>query len=136
MTTDIPVLNALPTYGEKPARPGLFLGLLHGRDDPKQRMDEWGFNGPMIGPLKWVHTTYTCTIRIAFEHPSDALRYFGMSDTEQCLELNGDMLTFGGKFYGDWTVYTVSPDDCAPPADTFRRNQRCAGHWAHSACLS
>lgn len=136
MTHDAQPLNTLPIYGEKPACPGLYLGLLHGRDNPKQKMDGWGFNGPMIGPLRWVHATYTRTVRIAFECGTDALRYFGVRETDHFLKLNGDMLMFGGKFYGDWTVYAVNPDDCELPADTFRRNQRCAGHWAHSACLT
>jgi hypothetical protein len=87
----------LPIYGSKPTRPGMYLGLFHGRDEPKQTMEDWGFNGPLIGPLEWVHTTYTCTIRIAFQMASDALRYFGTDDTEQFLELHGDMLTFGGS---------------------------------------
>ncbi len=126
----------LPIYGSKPTRPGMYLGLFHGRDKPKQVMDEWGFNGPMIGPLEWVHTTYTCTIRIAFQMASDALRYFGTDDTEQFLELHGDMLMFGGKFYGDWTVCVVEPDDCGPAADTFRKSPRAWGHWAHSKCLT
>ena len=67
----------LPSYGEKPPRPGMYLGLLHGRDHPQQQMNDWGFNGPMIGPLKWFHTTYTCTVRIAFESAADGQRYFG-----------------------------------------------------------
>ncbi len=135
MTHDAKTLNTLPIYGEKPAFPGMYLGLLHGRDDPKQKMDGWGFHGPMIGPLQWFHTTYACTIRIAFELESDALRYFDIPGIEHELELTSDMLAYGGKFYGDWTVYAVNPQDCELPVDTFRRNQRCAGHWAHSACL-
>jgi hypothetical protein len=125
----------LPTYGEKPARPGMYLGLLHGRDHFQQQMDDWGFHGPMIGPLKWFHTTYTCAIRIAFESAADGERYFGEAGTDHELELAGDLLAFGGKYYGDWTVYCVSPDDCARPVDSFRRNQRSGGHVAHSACI-
>lgn len=136
MNTDTPTHEPLPTYGEKPARPGLYLGLLHGRDHPQQQMDEWGFNGPMVGPLRWCHTTYTCTIRIAFESSDDGVRYFGERGTEHCLEVAGDLLAFGGKYYGDWTVYYVGPDDCKRPVDSFRRNQRGGGHWAHSVCLT
>lgn len=136
MNADTTSQERLPTYGEKPARPGMYLGLLHGRDHPQQPMDDWGFNGPMIGPLQWFHTTYTCTIRIAFELAADGERYFGEAGTDHELELAGDLLVFGGKYYGDWTVYCVAPDDCARPADSFRCNQRGCGHWAHSACLT
>lgn len=127
--------EVLPIYGEKPASPGLYLGLFHGRDEARQKMDGWGFDGPMIGPLKWFHTTYACTLRISFERSSDAERFFGMPDTDHILELDGDLLVFGGKYYGDWTVYKVDPENCERPEDTFRRNQRSVGHWAHSSCI-
>lgn len=129
--------DKLPIYGEKPNRPGLYLGLLHGRDHPQQQMNDWGFNGPMIGPLQWFHTTYACTIRIAFESASDGDRYFGEAGTDHELELSDDLLVFEGKYYGDWTVYFVEPEECAMPADTFRINERRrGGHWAHSRSLS
>lgn len=135
MNADVTSHEKLPIYGEQPSKPGMYLGLLHGRDHPRQQMNHWGFNGPMIGPLLWVHTTYASTIRVAFESASDGQRYFREEGAEHELELSGDLLTFGGKFYGDWTVYCVAPDDCARPADSFRRNLRGGGHWAHSPCL-
>jgi hypothetical protein len=138
MNTDTTPHEMLPTYGEEPDRPGMYLGLLHGRDHPQQQMNDWGFNGPMIGPLQWCHTTYACTVRIAFESALDGLRNFGKAETDHELELSGDLLVFGGKYYGDWTVYCVQPEDVSRPADTFRRQprRRRGGHWAHSPSLS
>ena len=126
----------LPLYGSKPTRPGMYLGLFHGRDEAKEAMVDWGFNGPMIGPLQWVHTTYTCIICIAFQSETDAMRYFNTCDKEHFLELHGDLIAFGGKVYGDWTVCTVGPDECGPPADTFRKSKRAWGHLAHNCHLS
>jgi hypothetical protein len=40
------------------------------------------------------------------------------------LAINGDLLCFDGKLYGDWTVYWVSPEKCFRPPDTFRQNTR------------
>ena len=130
LTTDLPI------YGSRPTRPGMYLGLLHGRDKPREAMNDWGFNGPLIGPLEWVHTTYTCTICISFQLARDALRYFGTDSKEQFLELHGDLLTFGGKFYGDWTVCVVESDGCGPAVDTFRKNPRAWGHCAHNLGLT
>ena len=127
--------NRLPKYGEKPDRPGLYLGLFHGRDTPDEEMNEWGFEGPMIGPLRWVHTTYAFTIRIEFVHQSDALRYFSSAEVEQDLTFSGDMLAFGDQFFGDWTVYVVRIEDCKGPSDTFRRNKRSTGPRTHSLCI-
>ena len=77
MSSDKEQPALLPIYGKKPSLPGLYLGLFHGRHEPREEMEDWGFDGPMIGPLKWFHTTYACTLRIAFERGEDAKRYFG-----------------------------------------------------------
>jgi len=37
----------------------LYIRLFHGRTNPDQNMDDWGFDGPVLGPYKFVHTTYT-----------------------------------------------------------------------------
>lgn len=61
--------ETVPHYGTKPRKPGLYLGLFHGRHRPSQQMDDRGFDGPTIGPLKWCHTTYAAHIKIEFEEP-------------------------------------------------------------------
>ena len=124
--------KTIPTYGENPTKPGLYLGLFHGRNDPDQRMDGWGFNGPTIGPLEWCHTTYASDIKIEFVSASDALRYFKCEDCQQVLGIHGDMLVYDGKYFGDWTVYYIAARDCCPPADTFRNKRRTSYRIAHN----
>jgi len=119
-----------PRYGERPHKPGLYLGLFHGRDRPDARMDDWGYNGPAIGPLRWCHTTYTSTIRIEFETHADALLYFGEGFDGE-VPLHDDMLMYDGNYYGDWTVYYVSSEDCTHPNDTFRPTARRVELRAH-----
>jgi hypothetical protein len=77
MSNDDKVKPAIPQYGTKPRRPGMYLGLFHGRETPMEKMAGWGFPGPSIGPLKWVHTTYATDIKIEFESAEDAALYFG-----------------------------------------------------------
>ena len=43
-----------------------YMKLFHGRNTPDEDLDDWGADGPIIGPLQWVHTTYGATIRLAF----------------------------------------------------------------------
>lgn len=93
-------------------------------------MDDWGYNGPAIGPLRWCHTTYTATIRIAFENEADAALYFDEGFDGE-LPLHDDMLMYEDSYYGDWTVYYVTPDECAPPEETFRQARRRLTHWTH-----
>jgi hypothetical protein len=63
--------SPMPLYGSEPTEPGLYLGLFHGRKDPDDQMIEWGFNGPLIGPLSFVHTTYTNVIKLGFINAVD-----------------------------------------------------------------
>ena len=41
----------------------IYLSLLHGRNDPEEELSEWGFAGPMLGPFKSIHFTYTTHVR-------------------------------------------------------------------------
>lgn len=124
----------IPDYGTKPERPGLYLGLFHGRLNPNEKMVEWGFNGPLIGPLIFVHTTYTSNIKLGFETDNDAKRYFPIQ-TDTMLTVSDDMVLFNNKFYGDWTVFYAGEDDCKLPQDTFRNTPR-AQHSRHGHQLA
>jgi hypothetical protein len=125
----------LPEYGTKPKKPGLYLGLFHGRETPMEKMDGWGFNGPAIGPLSWVHTTYAADIKIEFENAEDAELYFGSMGSPSSLSMDSDMLVFRGLYYGDWTVYYVGAEDCERPADSFRSTKRINALHAHNRVL-
>ena len=106
----------------KNLKPGLYLGLFHGAKTLKDRRalgdsGEWGSNGPCIGPLKFVHTTYSSTIKFEFENPDDAAKY-GL-DSNNLILIPGKDITskqgfieegcfrFDGVNYGDWTVFKV-----------------------------
>ena len=116
--------DKVPVYGVKPKKPGMYLGLFHGRKKVNEVMQDWGFDGPCLGPLNYFHTTYASTIQIEFENPVDAHRFTG-SYTLQCeLQFNGDMLRYEGNYFGDWTVYMVKPEECFRQPDTFRLNNR------------
>lgn len=116
--------SELPLYGTKPKKPGLYLGLFHGRKSAGQEMNGWGFDGPTIGPLRWFHTTYAYDVKIEFVDPTDAIDYFGFAEAQFQLAMDGDMLIYGGMFYGDWTAYYVGPEDCERPRDVFRDTRR------------
>ena len=123
--------DSLPKYGRRPINPGLYLGLFHGREQPTEPMSDWGFDGPMIGPLNWCHTTYARSVKLEFQRAADALVYFGEADCNCDLEMDGDMLVYGGRYFGDWTLYYVSPEDCERPVDTFRKTKRVNDIVAH-----
>ena len=79
-----------------PLTPGkMYLRLYHGRNNPEQQMDDWGFVGPTFGPLSSYVHTYCCTFRI-----------YGEGDTSELwLETHDDMIRWHGCFYGDMEVF-------------------------------
>jgi hypothetical protein len=58
----------------------VFIHLLHGRDDPKQDMREWGFVGPILGPFEAVHFTYKEHIRCIADAETGAEIELGFHD--------------------------------------------------------
>jgi hypothetical protein len=112
--------RCLPLYGERDADlpAGLYLGLFHGRDVLDADLDDWGFGGPVIGPLDYVHTTYASEVKLRFVDGQRAALYFldtGDSTnvtTGECtpcpdavLSVAQDLLVLDGRYFGDWTIF-------------------------------
>lgn len=98
-----------------PAPGGVYLHVFHGRNTVEEDMDDWGFDGPVIGPLRYVHTTYKSDVKFACA-PEVARKFFTEQDVytfepgsdglcEGQIFLRDDLLTIDGKFYGDWSVF-------------------------------
>lgn len=88
-------------------KPGLYLKLFHGRDDPEQHMDDWGYDGPVIGPLQYAHTTYGAEIKLAPLTDDDTFfaRYPFLDTDFPLLAIDDGMVVCQAKFYGDWSCY-------------------------------
>lgn len=103
--------------------PGVYLHLFHGRDAVDQDMEDWGFDGPTIGPLRYVHLTYLSDPKIAADEevirrffPDYAAEYdaFALKHSnsncpfweEHTMETSNDLIKYAGKFYGDFSVFT------------------------------
>lgn len=80
--------------------PLLAVHLFHGRKDPDMDMDDWGEDGPCIGPFHWFHTTYDCHVRAGRADPP----YTTWEITDS---MHGDMIYYDGMFYGDWSVCDI-----------------------------
>lgn len=101
----------------------VYLNLFHGRDDPEQNMDDWGFRGPTLGPMLYVQVTYMCEIKFSMEReafikafPDIAAEWMakGFSNIHNdwiehhISAIDHDLIPYDGKFYGDWSV-TAAP---------------------------
>jgi hypothetical protein len=96
----------------KGIKPGLYLGLFHGYKNEKERekADGWGANGPMIGPLRYIHTTYGYDLKIQFNDEEDSKKY-GLKEQDHILVNSNDCIKFENMEYGDWTVFNVTKED-------------------------
>ncbi|MBE0534786.1 MAG: hypothetical protein IH624_03890 [Phycisphaerae bacterium] len=73
----------------------LYLRLFHGRKDPAQEMDDWGADGPIFGPYRFIHTTYGAHVTLGLDNGE-------MHD----LYTVESMIYYDGVYYGDWSVFT------------------------------
>ncbi|WP_127128010.1 hypothetical protein [Pseudoflavitalea rhizosphaerae] len=78
----------------------LYLHLFHGRFDPSQEMDDWGFDGPVIGPVN-ISWTYG-NIKVHGENCTGFV--------ELQFSIGGDLIYFDGSYYGDFEI-CESEDD-------------------------
>lgn len=90
--------------GGTPLVPGkMYLRLYHGRPDPAQQMDDWGFVGPTFGPLSCYVHTYCSSFRIYAESGTDEL----------WLDKHDDMIRWDRSFYGDMEIFRAQAGDKA-----------------------
>jgi hypothetical protein len=82
--------------------PPVYLHLFHGRPTPETELDGWGFNGPTIGPLDYVHVTYMSDVKYGFQDGHDAKK-FGLKQ-EGSLKFVGDLVEHDGAYYGDFSI--------------------------------
>lgn len=93
------------------------LYMMHGRHDPAQNMDEWGFNGPRLAGFAGFHDTYNGHKRVKFATREDfdaAIAATGWpvwDEGELMLEMQvaDDLVETqeDGRacYYGDWGVF-------------------------------
>ena len=100
-------LLARHTHDESPQRPGLYLKLFHGRRSVHEDMNDWGPDGPWIGPLKWFHCTYLSSIGVCFADGSEIAPMMPGGDLPSPMFLSDGLLYFKGMYYGDWELQTL-----------------------------
>lgn len=65
-----------------------FLWLHHGRKDPDTDMDDWGYDGPIIGPFDSIKLTYG---KLVLFH----------ADAAFPVPMHKDLIKHGDDYYGD-----------------------------------
>ena len=103
---------------------GTYIELLHGRKDPEEHMEDWGFNGPIIGPVSWVHMTYMSHLRFRF-NSTKAARENGFNDPDDHdLNIVDDMIELDGNYYGDFSIYNATAEEVKKDREKNKRHPR------------
>jgi hypothetical protein len=101
LMTQSPNTPALLIPTGTPLIPGkMYLRLYHGRTDPGQEMDSWGFDGPTFGPLSSCVHTYCIDLHIFAECGTDEIR----------LRQHDDMICWEACYFGEIEVFVAEPN--------------------------
>lgn len=100
---------------------GLYLHLFHGRRTPTETLDDWGFEGPALGPLDYVHTTYAHDVKLGFQtHAATQAFTLGSlggtvgNETDTSLPVSDDdLLLYDGHYFGDWSACLFTEEEAA-----------------------
>lgn len=79
----------------------IYIQLFHGHHYPNEVIEEWGYEGPVLGPFPYFHTTYGCDNKIGDDGivvMSEKIQ-FPVWDKD-------DYIPFLGSLYGDMSVFS------------------------------
>lgn len=79
------------------------IELFHGRRHPDEQLEDWGLQGPVF-LVDYVHVTYAGDLKLGLPEPA------GDGD----LRYVGDLVFYGGFYYGDWSVFPEALLDRSP----------------------
>jgi hypothetical protein len=75
----------------------VYIELFHGRRRPDEDLDDWGSDGPVLGPFSFVHTTYGNDIKLGSTTDK--------GESVGSLVVYEDLVYYDGVYYGDWSVF-------------------------------
>ena len=84
----------------------LYFRLFHGRVLLDKNMEDWGTDGPVFGPLVFVHTTYRDTIHLGFA---------SQNRDPRDLYVVEDCVYYDGAYYGDWSAFISDKREMTEP---------------------
>ncbi len=77
----------------------VYIQLFHGRDTPTEEMPDWGYDGPVLGPLPFFHVTYNCDHKVIRDDSEDWVGSL-FFEPDGCVY-------YDGKWYGDYSIISA-----------------------------
>ena len=78
----------------------VYMSLHFGAQDPDAVGDMKGFDGPFIGPLRFMHVVYNNTVNLGFLDGFET----GPINWTDGLGFRDDLMCFDGEYYSDWEI--------------------------------
>lgn len=78
----------------------IFIELLHGRHTPDEELEDWGFDGPVLGPFPWFHMTYGGDVNLG----DQGLIVMGKQVEFPVPDAKEGLIHFLGAYYGDMSI--------------------------------
>lgn len=91
----------------------VYIELFHGRTSSDEELKDWGFQGPILGPYPYIHTTYGGNPRTTLEDYTEV----ELPDWDK-----DGLIPYLGSFYGDMTIY--ADDQVRKSKDLLERHTR------------
>lgn len=92
----------------------MYLQLYHGRLTPHEKLDDWGFHGPILNDVEWLAVAYMTTFRVkfkteeAFEHAKQKTGWpqgdYLVLEIPTHAALVSTVEEGITKYYGDWSL--------------------------------
>jgi hypothetical protein len=83
-------------------RMSIYIDLFHGPHHPEEQLDDWGFQGPILGPFPFFHMTYGNDIKIG---DTDGIVVASVLLELPAQDKNG-FIVFLGSHYGDISIFS------------------------------
>jgi hypothetical protein len=117
--------RSLPRYADHNVDlpDGLYLGLFNGRDAPFTTSLSPGFDGPLIGRLRYCHTVEARELKLEFLDPLEGFLFFpdmeiiagpgghaptGRTSLPVQPGLDSGAIVFDDRYFADWTIFIIS----------------------------
>jgi len=89
--------------------------LIHGRKNPDDEMNDWGFDGPVLEGVEYLVVTYNTHYRLGFrdaeamKRAKDLTGWEEWDDDQLLIQFHDDLVKTSGlgedtHYYGDWEV--------------------------------
>ena len=91
---------SLPDLAKQSTMKGVCLELSHGRKRPEKDMEDWGKNGPLLGPFPGIYVEYGGDLRIVPRLGDDIF-----------IHIENGLIYYDKVYYGNWVVVAVAALD-------------------------